>query len=225
MQDDPYLNAAAGCFGLARNYMRKPTLGDTFRLDVCDYYQAVCEIVCFLLHMSDRMIFETAPKSRDVRMDALVLATVQVLAEEIRADPNVPYAARVIPCRPTPPTESPLSPEYGANNQVVTRAQYDAARASLNEWMNRDAQRWVENPNDAMAVATEIFRDLYDARMAEYAAVGDDWSRKVLFKFGRNFSEALNEGELSYQIYMDAQMEGVRMHSALVGFTPELFKP
>ena len=61
MQDDPYFKAAAGCFVLARNYLRKPTLGD-ISLDVREHYQAVCEIVVFLLHLSDRLIFEAVGK-------------------------------------------------------------------------------------------------------------------------------------------------------------------
>lgn len=170
MQDDPYFKTAAGCFGLARNYLRKPILGD-ISLDVHEYYQAVCEIVVFLLHLSDRLIFEAAPSSRNVRMDALVAATIRLFTEEIRADPN------------------------------------------------------IENSNDAAVVATQIFRDLYDDRTEEYAGVGTDWFRLILLKFGRHFSEAVNRGELSMEIFMDVQAEAVRMQVALLDFGPELFKP
>lgn len=226
MQDDPYFKAAAGCFGLARNYLRKPTLRD-ISLDVREYYQAVCEIVVFLLHLSDRLIFEAAPNSRNVRMDALVVAAIRVFAEEIRADPNIPNAVDLLDRLPTLPPELSLPPEYGANNTVVTRAQYDAARARLWEPLETEVQRRIEieKSNDAAAVATQIFRDLYDDRTEEYAGVDTDWFRLILLKFGRHFSEAVNGGELSMEIFMDVQAEAVRMQVALLDCAPELFKP
>lgn len=61
--------------------------------------------------------------------------------------------------------------------------------------------------------------------MDEYASVGADWFRVVLPKFGRHFCNAVNEGELSMEIWGDAQLEVVRMHVALVGLVPELFNP
>lgn len=115
MQDDPCFKAAAGCFGLARTYLRKPILQDV-SLDVRNYYQAVCEIVVFLLHLSDRLIFEAAPTARNVRMDALVVATILVFAEEIRADPNISNVVHLLGRLPTLPPEPSLPREYGANN-------------------------------------------------------------------------------------------------------------
>jgi len=77
----------------------------------------------------------------------------------------------------------------------------------------------------ASTEATELFAAAYDERMEEYSSVGSDWLRLILSKFGRHFSEAVTGGEISPQIYTDAQMEVVRMHAALVGVVPELFKP
>lgn len=88
MEDDGYLKAATVCFGLARNYLRKPILGDASRLDLRQHYQATCEIICFLLHLSDRLIFEVAPNSRQIRMDRFVLASLNVFVKDIRD--NVP---------------------------------------------------------------------------------------------------------------------------------------
>lgn len=118
--------------------------------------------------MSDRLIFETAPNLHQSRMDSLVLATVDVFAQEIRQD--------------------------------------------------------LRDPAEATAVASEMFFSTYNQRMDEYAAVGEDWFRIILSKFGRHFSKAVNRGELSMEIYLDSQGEAVRMHAAFVAFVPELFK-
>lgn len=111
--------------------------------------------------------------------------------------------------------------------KVVTHEQYVAARARL--WVPPEAevQRRVEieKSNDAAAVATQIFRDLYDDRTEEYAGVGTDWFRLILLKFGRHFFETVNGGELSMEIFMDVQAEAVHMQVALLDCAPELFKP
>lgn len=83
----------------------------------------------------------------------------------------------------------------------------------------------IEKSNDAAAVATQIFRDLYDDRTEEYAGVGTDWFRLILLKFGRHFFETVNGGELSMEIFMDVQAEAVHMQVALLDCAPELFKP
>ena len=83
----------------------------------------------------------------------------------------------------------------------------------------------LNDPTEANELALQMFMPLYDKRMDEYASLGDDWFRLVLSKFGRHFSEAVNDGELSMEIYLDAQSEVVQMHRALLEFTPELFKP
>jgi hypothetical protein len=79
MEDDCYLKAASTCFGLAHNYLRKP-ISKSAVLSLREYYQGSCEIVCLLLHLSDRLIFEVAPNSRtstnNARMNMAVLVKI-----------------------------------------------------------------------------------------------------------------------------------------------------
>lgn len=68
-------------------------MGDLSRLKPEAYYGAVLEIICFLLHLCDRRIFEVAPHLRQARMDALVIATLSVFANEISQDLEDPTEA------------------------------------------------------------------------------------------------------------------------------------
>jgi|SRR5579884_1079760 len=81
--NSPEYRAASACLACATNYMRKPTLGDTSRLDTNTYLKAMCETVCFLMHLCDRRLAQSVPHLRQERMDKILKCSIEEFAEEV----------------------------------------------------------------------------------------------------------------------------------------------
>jgi hypothetical protein len=60
--------------------------GDTSRLDPNEYYGAAAEVLCVLLHLTDRDLFRLVPYKRDSRMDALVASVTLAFARQMAQD-------------------------------------------------------------------------------------------------------------------------------------------
>jgi hypothetical protein len=204
MEEDPYVKTATACFQMGRYLVHRvaPTSLDLQRRKVAE-----CEVVCVLIHFLSRILFQLDRASIDARMSALSTAALRLYAQAARD--SVP------PPSNEPPVYDP--PDYGANNTVVTREMYEQACRNLGEAFYHDRLDSVS------AEATETFMNLYCDRMFEYSELqGNDWLRRLLARFGKNLSSAVNAGDESLEVFLTAEAEAVRMFDALGDFVPQM---
>src|SRR5688500_6936740 len=116
MQNQAYQRTALACFRLAHEYVNKTDPRTQLTDD--ERSVATCEIVCMLLHFLSRLFYQANPRTLEVRMSALATAALQIHTQEARNCVSL-----------RDPSDPSLPPGYGADNRVVSRDQYEAARS------------------------------------------------------------------------------------------------
>lgn len=216
MIDDAYVQTASACFDMAQNAVRRidPTLNSCGVLRDA----AEREVIYLLLHFLNRLLFEADRSTINERMSALATSALRHYAQAARDG------------RLWAQVEDHMAqdrPDYGANNELLTREQYKHFLFGVLSAGGDIPERPLahEEWNTVSGDATNRFMFLYCDRQFEYGALTSDWFRPLLVKFGENFCDAVgvNKDEEDYsKMFAAAQANAAQMFDTLRTHVPGL---